>query len=119
MTDEPERHRRDDDMPVVLHRLDALEKRLEQWAKDQTRGFDEVRRQISGLSFVRVDVYAADQRTADAVHESLRKDLEDHKKATGEELERLDGRVNWSWSVLGVALLGAVVTAIARAAGLS
>lgn len=117
--DEPERHRRDDDMPVVLHRLDALEKRLEQWAKDQTRGFDDVRRQISGLSFVRVDVYAADQRTADEVHATIRKDLEELEASTAKGFERLDTRVNWSWSVIGVALLGAVVAGIARAAGLS
>lgn len=124
--DEPERRSPGD---VVAWRLEAIEKRLDAQATQQARGFADVAKQISGLTFLRTDwleVYAADQRTANEVHAMLRKELGEVRKdvdglrvETKTEFERVDGRVNWSWSVLGVALLGAVVTGIARLAGLS
>lgn len=114
--DDPERRGPGD---IVAYRLAAIEKRLDAQAKEQARGFADVARQIAGLTFVRTDTYAADQRTADEIHATLRKDIEEIKDDVSAGFERMDRRVNWSHAVLGVALLGAVVAGIARLAGLS
>jgi virulence-associated protein VapD len=120
MSEEPERRRgADEAMAVIVHRLDAIEKRQENAAKEQSRGFSDVRDQIAGLTFVRGDVYAADQRTADEVHATLRKDILDLSAEVDAGFGRLDRRVSWSHATIGVALLGGVVAAIARLAGLS
>lgn len=115
--DDPERRQRPGD--IVAYRLSEIEKRLDAQAKAQATGFSEVARQIAGLTFVRSDTYAADQRTAAEIHATLRKDIEEVKADVSAGFGRMDRRVNWSHATIGVALLGAVVAGIARLAGVS
>jgi hypothetical protein len=98
--EEPVSGRRADDttMPVVLHRLDAIERRLDQNAKDTSRGFETVRHQIEGLTFVRLDVYAADQNTAKVEHAEIRKDVGD----LGTQMKLL-------WSVVGATVIAGLI----------
>lgn len=104
---------------VVAWRLEAIERRLDAQAKAQDRGFADVRQQIAGLTFVRTDVYAADQNTANEVHAQLRSDIAELDVRVTEGFKRTDARINWSHATIGVALLGAVVAGIARLAGVS
>lgn len=98
--DEPVSGRRGDDttMPVVLHRLDQIEHRLAENQKDTARGFEAVRAQITGLTFVRLDVYDADQRTARQIHAELAKDIGD----VGTQLKLL-------WSVVGATVIAGLI----------
>jgi hypothetical protein len=101
VTDEdPVSGRRSDDtsMPVVLHRLDAIEHRLEQNAKDTHRGFSDVRQQINGLTFVRLDVYDADQRTATQIHAELAR-----------EIGSTVTQVRLLWSVVGATVIAGLI----------
>jgi hypothetical protein len=96
---EPERRRGSDEaMAVIVHRLDAIEKRQEAAAKEQSRGFNDVRTQIAGLTFVRLDVYDADQRTADQVHKELGKDIGD-----------LSTQMKLLWSVVGASVIAGLI----------
>lgn len=101
MSGDDEEHRRradDDHMPVVLHRLDAIESTIKEQAKEQQRGFAEVARQIAGLTFVRLDVYDADQRTANQVHKELASDI-----------EGVQGQMKLLWSVVGASLIAGLI----------
>lgn len=110
MSEEDERSvgRREDDasMPVVVHRLDSIERRMDEQAKEQARGFADVRQQIAALRFVQLDVYAADQRTADEVHKTLAKEITD-----------LSTSVKLMWSVLGAAIIAGLITFLFIAGG--
>lgn len=100
--------RRDDDssMPVVLHRLGAIERRLDAQAKDQARGFSEVRQQIDALHFVRIDVYDADMRTSTQIHTELGKDID----AVGTQVKLL-------WSVVGATVIAGLIGVLLEIAG--
>lgn len=100
--------RRDDDatMPVVVHRLDQIERRLDQNAKDTSRGFESVRHQIEGLTFVRRDVYTADQRTASIEHGELHKDIAD-----------ISTQVKLIWSVVGATVIAGLIGVLFQIAG--
>lgn len=119
MTSEDPERRGQPPGDIVAYRLAEIEKRLDSQAKEQARGFADVAKQISALTFVRLDVYASDQRNAADIHASLRKDIDELDTKVDKGFERADTRINWSHAVIGVAVLGAIVTGIARLAGLS
>jgi hypothetical protein len=99
VTDEPERRRSADEVLAVLqHRLDAIEKHQEQAAKEQSRGFEQVRHQIAGLTFVRLDVYDADQRTAHQIHVEL-----------GKDIDGISTQVKLLWSVVGATVIAGLI----------
>lgn len=108
MTDGDEHQRRIDDasMPVVMHRLDQIERRLETQAKEQQRGFADVRQQIAGLTFVRLDVYDADQRTAHVEHLEIRKDI-----------GAISTQVKLMWSVVGATVIAGLIGVLFQIAG--
>lgn len=54
MNDEDFRRHSDESMPVLLHRMDVLEKRVD-------AGFEDIGHRLDNLSFVRSDVYAEQQ----------------------------------------------------------
>lgn len=82
----------------IAYRLEAIEKGLGTQAKEQAQGFADVRQQIAALRFVHVDVYDADQRTADQVHKEMAKDIGD-----------LSTSVKLMWSVLGAAIIAGLI----------
>ena len=98
-----EQNRRTSDVmwPLLDQRLTALEKRVD-------AGFSSIDHKLDTLAFVRADVYAANQVARDQEIANLRA-----------ELASTNRLAMWSLSVIGVALLGAVVAGIARMAGLS
>lgn len=55
-------------MPVLLHRMDALEKRVD-------AGFAHIDHRLDTLSFVRADVYTVEQANRDAEFASLRQQV--------------------------------------------
>jgi hypothetical protein len=85
-------------MPVVLHRLTEVEQGVKALAKEQARGFADMRSDIASLRFVQLDVYAADQRTADQVHKELEKDI-----------EGIGTQVKLLWSVVGATVIAGLI----------
>lgn len=104
MSDEDERgvgRRADDEsLAVFAHRLTALERRVD-------GGFASIDHKLDTLSFVRSDVYAAQQAHADQIHRGLQADIDDTRRLA-----------IWALSAIGVSLLGAIVAGIGRLAGL-
>lgn len=103
MADEDDRvgRRADDEhLGVLAHRITALEKRVD-------TGLASIDHKLDTLSFVRSDVYAAQQAHADQIHKSLQADIDDTRRLA-----------LWALSAIGVSLLGAIVAGIARLAGL-
>lgn len=109
--DEQQPGRRADDgtVPVILHRLDAIERRLDQQAKEQARGFADVRAQIDGLRFVRADVYAANQETAAQIHAELAKDIVDGDAVNAGKIRDLSTQMRLLWTVVGGAIIAALI----------
>jgi len=91
--DDDEQHRRrdDDSMPVVLHRLTALERRVED-------GFSHIDQRLDALGFVRADVYAAERRATTDQLTAMKRDIDDARRPG-----------IWALSVLGAAFLVALV----------
>lgn len=56
MNEEEYRRQSDETMPVLIHRMDALERRVD-------AGFTHIDHRLDTLSFVRADVYAAEKET--------------------------------------------------------
>lgn len=96
MTPEDELH-----WPLIDHRLTSLENRVE-------RGFKAIDHKLDTLTFVRTDVYAAEQVA-----------LAQWKAGLEAAVEKNERNLFWLFSLIGVAFLGAVVAGIARLAGLS
>jgi hypothetical protein len=123
VTAEPgdEHHRRDDDasMPVVMHRLGAIERRLDEQAKAQALGFAEVARQIAGLTFVRADVYAANQETAAQIHAELAKDIVDGDATLADKVGDLSTQLKLLWSVVGATVIAGLIGVLFEIAGRS
>lgn len=116
MTDVPERRAGD----IVAFQLDAIERRLDQQAKEQARGFADVRQQIAGLTFLRTDwlqVYEADQRTADQVHKELAKDITDGDAALGSKIGDLSTQMKLLWTVVGASVIAGLIGVLFAYAG--
>jgi hypothetical protein len=86
----------DDSMPVVLHRLASLERRVDE-------GFSRLDLRLDSLGFVRVDVYEAEKEAQAQRFLVLEKAVADARRPGV-----------WAMSTLGGAFIVAVVGAIVR-----
>ena len=108
MSDDPIGRRESDaSMAVVAHRIGELE-----------RAVVRLGQQIEGLKFVPQNVYDANQITAKQTHQILAKATEDVEKRLSGDIDDVRKLAMWALSTIGVALLGGIVTGIARLAGL-
>lgn len=107
MTDDPERRAAPGD--IVAFRLAEIEKRLDAQGREQARGFADVARQIAGLTFVRADVYAANQETAAQIHAELAKDIHDGDAAIAGKVSDLSTQVKLLWSTVGATVIAGLI----------
>lgn len=105
--DDPERRHSASD--IVAYRLAEIERRLDAQVKEQARGFADVRQQIAGLTFVRADVYAANQETAVQIHAELAKDIADGDAALASRVGDISTQVKLLWSVVGATVIAGLV----------
>lgn len=110
-----ERERRPSD--IVAFQLDAIEKRLDAQAKEQAQGFSDLRNQISGLTFVRADVYAANQETAAQIHAALAKDIHDGDAAIAGKVGDLSTQMKLLWTVVGASVIAGLIGVLFAYAG--
>lgn len=118
MTDDPERRPAPGD--IVAFRLAEIEKRLDAQAREQAQGFTDVRNQISGLTFLRIDwlqVYEADQRTADQVHKELAKDIHDGDAAIAGKVSDISTQMKLLWTVVGASVIAGLIGVLFAYAG--
>lgn len=97
------------DEPLMVHldwRLTELEKRFEANTAHIDRRFDALANQVAGLSFVRADVYAAEQRMAEAAHKALEQRIDD-----------TDKRAMWAIGLVCAVTISAIIAGILSTAG--
>lgn len=103
----------------MAFRLGAIEERLDAQAKEQARGFADVARQIAGLTFVRADVYAANQETAAQIHAEMAKDIVDGDAVIAGKVSDLSTQVKLLWTVVGGSVIAGLIGILFEVAGRS
>lgn len=87
-------------------RMGELEKRVERMADHIDTRLSDLSDKIDALGFVRTDVYAAEQRAADAAH-----------KALEQRVDETDKRAMWAIALVCVVTISAIIAAILSTAG--
>lgn len=101
MTDHGEglyRRKSDEDLPVLIHRMDALEKRVDS-------GFHDMAQRLDSLAFVKTETYMAHRETEAQWKVMITKEVSDNRRL-----------ITWALSGIAMIVLGSIVTALVRVA---
>lgn len=91
----------DQSISQLAWRVGALETKISELVHSTTESSGELKSMISSLSFVRTDVYAADQKV------QAEKD-----KALAAAVEQARSTAQWAFGLIATGVIGAVITLI-------